>query len=484
MRGLVRLTPSLEDYISVLKYHRERLRGASTAVEDLDPMMTALESISTNVWKSFYIKRSLHPYSPDALRDLKETLLSCDLLPTLSVSGEPTRLFVSAAGDTADLQDDDDDEEEEDEDEDTYNETRRDGEKGYKDSRKSDIVRVISVDDLSLFKKLQDHLTGKVRSGKIHWIYTGYAGGVSDPTEHDFEDVNCDLSRLEDDVKDILNLTPSEFFRAVNTIAPETFLAPKSTATLFHFLGVTALSSLFVTEVSTSPSMAAKASVAASRDFSPAAFALTSMNTLLEIAQRILFTEGRSDLFQLAQRGRLQSLLLLRLQDSAYLQRVVRLRPGLLPFEYEGFEMSQSMPFQRDKNPKEPLLINKSCSEGEVVTMCINLIMHALRIEVALNDQNQRIDLMTKIANTMGRFAQNPNERFRFDYLNIEGIIPPCFKSISGQRRVLFLAFLKAMQCCSLKQCNAAEVIWHTQVKLKSYRYYSCASYNDYLIRL
>jgi Domain of unknown function (DUF3883) len=421
MRGLVRVTPSLEDFVSVLKYHRKRLRGASATGRDLQPIMSALESISTNVWKTFYIKKSLHPYSPEALRALKETLLSDDLLPTLSSSGEPTGIFVSATGKTTDFleeySDDDDD--------DTY-ETPRDGEIGRP-------IRVISVDDLSLFKKLQEHLTGKVRSGevrsgKIHWICTGYAGGITDPTEVDFDDVDCDLQRLEDDVKDTLNLMPSEFSRAVTTIAPETFLAPKSTATLFHFLGVTALSSLFLTEISSAPSEAARAQLKAATFpyWSPAALALTSMNTLLEIAQRVLFTDGRSDLFQLAERGRLQTLLCLQFQDSAFLQRVVHLKPGVLSQEYNGFEMSQSMPFQRGKDPAKPLLINKSCTEGEVVSMCIDLIMHALRIEVALNDQNQRQELMTKLADTMDRFAQNPNERFRFDYLNIQDLPLSC----------------------------------------------------------
>jgi hypothetical protein len=437
MRGLVRLTPSLEDFISVLKYHRNRLRGASAAGRDLQPIMSALESISTNVWKTFYIKRSLHPYSPGALRALKETLLSDDLLPTLSASGEPTGIFVSATGKTTDSLEEDSD----DDDDDTFNATPRDGEIGRP-------IRVISVDDLSLFKKLQEHLTGKVRSGevrsgKIHWICTGYAGGITDPTEVDFDDVNCDLQRLEDDVKDTLNLMPSEFSRAVTTIAPETFLAPKSTATLFHFLGVTALSSLFFTETSSAPSEAARAQlkVATSPDWSPAALALTSMNSLLEIAQRILFTDGRSDLFQLAERGRLQSLLCLQFQDSAYLRRVVRLKQGVLPPEYNGFEMSQPMPFQRGKDPAKPLLINKSCSEGEVVSMCIDLIMQALRIEVALNDQNQRQELMTKLADTMDRFAQNPNERFRFDYLNIQDLPQSCnpwkMKSLSVSKQAI-----------------------------------------------
>jgi Domain of unknown function (DUF3883) len=410
MRGLLRLTPSLEDFISVLRYHRERLRGASAAGKDLQPVMTALESISTNVWKTFYIKRSLHPYSPAALRALKDTLLSDDLLPTLSASGEPTGIFVSATGKTTDSPGEDSDDDD------------------VRDGEVKRPIRVISVDDLSLFKKLQEHLDGKLRTRKIHWIYTGYAGGVTDPAELDFDDVNCNLQRLEEDVKDTLNLMPSDFSRAVTTIAPETFLAPKSTATLFHFLGITALSSLFLTEACTAPSEAARAQLkaAASPDWSPATLALTIINSLLEIAQRVLFTEGRSDLFQLAERGRLKSLLFLQLQDSTYLQRVVRLKPGVLPPEYCGFEMSQSLPFQRSKDPEETLLINKSCSEGEVVTMCIDLIMHALRIEVALNDQNQRQDLMTKLADTMGRFAQNPNERFRFDYLNIQELPQTC----------------------------------------------------------
>ena len=421
MQGLVRLTPSLEDFISVLKYHREKLRGVSAAGEDLQPMMVVLESISTNIWKSFYIKKSLHPYSPQALSALKQTLLSCDLLPTLSSTGEPTGIFVSATGETTDLLVDDEEEEEDTD----------------KNCRKSDMIRVISVDDLSLFKMLQGHLTGKVRSGKIHWIYTGHAGGVTDPTELDFDDVNCDLMRLEDDVKETLDLTQSEFNIAVNTIAPETFLAPKSTATLFHFLGVTTLSSLFVTEASTAPSEASRASLktAAPQDWSPAAFALNIINSLLEIAQRFLYTQGRADLFQLAERGRLKSLLLLQFQDSAYLQRVVRIKPGLLPPEYEGFEMSQTMPFKRDKDPEIPLLINKSCSEGEVVAMGIDLIMHALRIEIALNDQNQRLDLMTSLAIAMDQFAENPNERFRFDYMKIQelpqSIIPWRLKSSS-----------------------------------------------------
>lgn len=52
--------------------------------------------------------------------------------------------------------------------------------------------------------------------------------------------------------------------------------------------------------------------------------------------------------------------------------------------------------------------------------MCTELIMKALRIEVALYDQNQNLELMSEIAKCMAKFALNPKERFRFDYVEIE----------------------------------------------------------------
>jgi hypothetical protein len=273
---------------------------------------------------------------------------------------------------------------------------------------------VIAVDDMSTFKMLEPVLKELKLISSICWI-DGCTISSNSSLEFVDEEVEYDTKALEKD--SILNLSMEEFRVVVNIIPDKTFKAPKTTVSLFNFLKIPSLSKL-VKEHWTQGDLTTPSLPSTSRKDSspsPTAVIISNVNALLEVAQRILFKNGRGDLCELLiQSSGFQSLFDLKVLECFDLRRQLSLNLSSFGGDFIGViaEAEQSMPYHRDSDTAKPLLVSASILHTELLQMCIDLIMRPLRIEIALKDTNQRLDLIKDVSLWMTKFSKSPLTKF------------------------------------------------------------------------
>eukprot|EP00596_Hydrurales_sp_CCMP1899_P000311 CAMPEP_0119053330 /NCGR_PEP_ID=MMETSP1177-20130426/74359_1 /TAXON_ID=2985 /ORGANISM="Ochromonas sp, Strain CCMP1899" /LENGTH=931 /DNA_ID=CAMNT_0007033255 /DNA_START=3359 /DNA_END=6154 /DNA_ORIENTATION=- len=462
-KGLIKQSISLNDLLSMLKHYIELIRNKQGIYGDREEKVVLeknvkhiLESISTNIWKCFNIIKALHPYSVEALVEMREIFKVSDLIPTLNGR------FVNTAGvstvdqesDGEDYDDeeeeessDDDDEEEEDESinkeasftinnctgADDVNITQLDINDRIKSSESNRMdgfphkKLVISVDDMSIYKLLEPVLKAKKLDTRICWM-DGCVVNPSNTNEFTNVDTEYNTNNLNNS---IINLSPEEFMSVTTTIADNTFKAPKTTVSLFKFLDIPSLSRI-VEESWTEGDLPLPPSSTLLFDSStiptcqPATLIMSSLNALLEVAQRFLNKNGRGDLCEtLTQSIRFQSLFELKVSECADLRRQLCLNLSSFGPAYKGVivEAEESLSYHRGYNTTQTLVVNKSISPTVVLQLCVDLIMQPMRIEVALRDKNQSLELMDNLRSLMIKFSKSPLSQFPFLF-DHEEILP------------------------------------------------------------
>jgi hypothetical protein len=164
---------------------------------------------------------------------------------------------------------------------------------------------------------------------------------TSNTNEITNEDIEYNISTLNNS---ITNLSPAEFMSVTTTIVDNTFKAPKTTVSLFKFLDIPSLSRM-VEESWTQGdiptpshlSSISPSSVLNAPSCQPATLIMSSLNALLEVAQRFLFTNGRGDLGEtLTQSIRFQSLFELKVTECMELRRHLCLNLSTFGPAYKG----------------------------------------------------------------------------------------------------------------------------------------------------
>jgi hypothetical protein len=163
----------------------------------------------------------------------------------------------------------------------------------------------------------------------------------SNTNEITTEDIEYDINTLNNS---ITNLSPEEFMSVTTTIADKTFKAPKSTISLFKFLDIPSLSRIVEEKwiqgdipTPSHLSSISPSSVLFAPSCQPAALIMSSLNALLEVAQRFLFTNGRGDLCEtLTQSVRFQSLFELKVTECMDLRRHLCLNLSTFGPAYKG----------------------------------------------------------------------------------------------------------------------------------------------------
>jgi hypothetical protein len=197
-------------------------------------------------------------------------------------------------------------------------------------------------------------LQAKKLCSRICWI-DGCVLNPSSTNEFTTGDIEYNTNNLNNS---IINLSPVEFMSVTTTIADNTFKAPKTTVSLFKFLDIPSLSRM-VEETWTEgdqptppkgypltpPSYSSSTSLFNSSPIiipscQPAALIMSSLNALLEVAQRFLFKNGRGDLCETLTRStRFQSLFELKVSECADLRRQLRLNLSTFGPAYKGICM-------------------------------------------------------------------------------------------------------------------------------------------------
>eukprot|EP00981_Chlorochromonas_danica_P002622 scaffold504_cov189-Ochromonas_danica.AAC.57 len=89
--GFIAESPSLSQWVSILRWYRGQFDGAPARDHHRQSVMKSiidiLSTISSNIWKCFHIKQALHPYSSDQLRQLIDGLQSYPLIPLYGRQG-------------------------------------------------------------------------------------------------------------------------------------------------------------------------------------------------------------------------------------------------------------------------------------------------------------------------------------------------------------------------------------------------------------
>ncbi len=391
--GLTKLSPSLCDMLELVCHYRDQvlgladgddssfrttgsaLVGAKQRREDaLRQVKDILETVSRDLWKCFHIAGSKHPYTAPALREMQQWFRFQELLPVLGVYE-----FVKADSEARD-------------------------------------VRIIAVDDMSLFEAFRAELTALSDVGderdededamRVCWVdgLPPSAGDLSsyvgEPASEEYADEVADysLAGIEADMRDMLALPPSPFTVATGIIPQKTFFAPKNCLTLFRFLGVPRLSEFISVRWAVGDSVP-----------DPTGFCRLTNHLLLGL--QYYFLNKRPDLLQrLADfaGGKLQKLLRLTVRGCFDITRSTTL--NLPPHCGECVKVQTDQMHHHDA-ANDVLFVNPRIAPKEHAKLRIGLVMAALRIDVALLEQNKSLDLLREVEQLLEKLVRSDDDK-------------------------------------------------------------------------
>ena len=373
MGGLVRKTPSLADTIALLQFRiaayiqgncdndsliksvREEER--ETALRDVKNM---LESISREVWKCFHIKGCLHPYSPEALVELKATFARELLLPAI---GRADFVSVSEAGSS------------------------------------------IAVDDPLVLELFRNELSD---IDAIQWIDAEVLQqDFFLPSDTDSSGQNIyDLDLFKQENESFLQLDKVKFSNAANSLPMETFFAPQNMLALLEFLAVPKLTSFVKSEW--------KCKEILQPNYP--SLVLTLLNQFLFVSQIVLWVnQDRNEglIHTLTNSERMKKILQVNIVSCSSISRICRLTLKDLKIE-----RSHDAPYYFDTS-NNTIYVDQKIDKSIAIKFCIDLVMSVVRFEMAKLLLNQNIELMTKLQNALSKIANLDREKLMV-YLEIE----------------------------------------------------------------
>lgn len=255
-------------------------------------------------------------------------------------------------------------------------------------SQDTDMIAIV-VDDKSMFDCFEDQMD----SEKICFIDGLSEGEVVLSNKH-----VC-LDTLAASRQAFMELPPNEFSMNTNYIPGETFFAPNSSLPLMQFLEVPCLSQ-FVTETSS---------------FSDKIFDVTKttegLNALLRLVQMFLLDSEISYLVDhLAASSRVRSLLDMKIYGCESLNYSLSLEIPQLDINVTRDNLTRD--FFLDSS-SDILLIDPQCTYDVRKDLCIGLVMKAVKIEVALMQRNQCVDIMDSLSKILKKYSRRPEWKVR-----------------------------------------------------------------------
>lgn len=362
-RGLIKTSPSAMDFVEVMRYYRgialtaiaqiescaspsQRLEYENTKTLAFREIREIIRILSSNIWKCFNIKLSLHPYSPSMLAELSQVFLSEPLLPSFD-----SLRFVKASSQSCIFVDDSDDFE-------LFREY-------FESEEDLEWVGGETLDDSPIEKEYTKDIAESAESYSLHM--------------------------LTHDVAALLTTSPQDFNQRVNFLNPLTFFASKTAGSLMKLLGVPDLSlSVFKTVLA---------------DVLPASevtIDLTAnLNRLLKVSQLFL---KKSSVNLMIEKTRLQRFLNLEIFESSPLSRVFTLKRGAV-----DVEKHKEVPFIFQHDPSTEsfkLYLNRSISIEERQSLAVSLVHTAVRIDVSLQTLTKNDELMEALRLLLDKFSK------------------------------------------------------------------------------
>lgn len=247
---------------------------------------------------------------------------------------------------------------------------------------------LLVVDDRSIFDCFRDLLCCdnlQLLDGCISTIAA---------VEEDFSAGPICLDELAASRQRFLELPPTDFSCYVGNIPPETFFAPNNMLYLMKFLEIPLLSH-FVTETT---------------NFSCKTFDGTNtadvFNKLFMLTLMFLRKLEKSNLVdQLPAAARVKALLDLNICGSRSLNYSVSICIPHLDINASKDNVQRS--FYLDIST-QTLFIEHDCPYNTRRSLCIDLIMRAIRVEVALLEKNQCLDMMKDLNDLLEKYSQSP----------------------------------------------------------------------------
>ena len=403
---LVRKNPSSVDFAKVLLYYTKKIQNSMTSkltsdeIDDLSAKAhDILITLSTNIWKCFRIKQSLHPYSSSQLQELKMFFQQNSLLP----KKDDKTSFLSAAA--ADIND------------------RR---------RKRLLICVDDDDGYSLFR---DELS--LYNDGIDWIAAQHDPSVGIFDEEDSQqnlDINqkrnkvlqelYDIEELKRDERLLLQLSGPEFNDKVRNISAETFFAPADKRALIDFLNIPKLSDYIKInwEIDSEQMRLTKFRGLYLREM---------INNLLYLSQLFLMTKGPSSEYMfsldilpiLFEQKRLLMLRKIIVTECKSILKKVTLDLGDLNIQtFTAVEKELSVTYQQrmdSMNSTITLCISEAVKDSELQLLAINMVLKAIRVELALFTRNQHVELMKSLEIKLNKFCKYATNDF-YKYLDHE----------------------------------------------------------------
>jgi len=317
-------------------------------------------------------------HSEDLLLSINGEFLSISSSQASNVMAKDINMYDHNMDDSRDKEDYDDDEDVE----------------GKEEN--SQITYNIAIDDMSAFKAVEADLDAYFLSMdseyRIRWLDgTNSLVDSADPGEFSDEsnfhdnsiDVNSNIFNIENlkqDTNNMLNLPEYSFKSAVGFISPTTFFAPKNLLSLLKFLDIPLFSNYVQSEW-----IIDKQTVENIELYS-------LVNSLLLITQTYLHSKDSMypNLYQRLQpTERINKLFQLKIYQCDNLYRNINIK--LFTFERNSHVKTYHY---YDKNINA-LYVDKNISKGDKHKLLISLIMSTVRIEVAVLEKNQCVDLMS-----------------------------------------------------------------------------------------
>eukprot|EP01034_Spumella_vulgaris_P034636 gene34636-42724_t len=371
--GLVRTGPAMKDSLVLLRRYQEEILSVDDPGGDdyslipsvreeqktvlMGVVRGTLDAISREVWKCFHIPNSLHAYAPDALRLLKDTFTSERLLPVMD-----GHEFVS----------------------------------GVDSALHSIVVDDSAVIDAfaSLLKAVSDvsWIDGKVTHSDFFKRLPG-ADGTTPNEVYDIDSFEIEKQRF-------LSLSAKEFYLAVNSISPTTFYAPNNMLALLDLLGLRKLSEFVRQDV--------QFEVTPTRGDKSGVFAM--LNNILSVAQRFLMHKGQHNLSGTPSFLKIAALVV---KDCKHITRHLKL-------DFQGIEAETDCEemFHYDMT-ENVLYVDASVDKPEKIKFCVDLVMSAIRIEVAVLNKNTLNSIMDDLAKLLTKWAGQPSEQIQL-FLHVE----------------------------------------------------------------
>jgi hypothetical protein len=352
--GLVRSTPSLADMISLLRHYRDVYTRSGTDSEpDLESSRVGRQTRIGEDVKATLVSISKEVWKCFNIENCLHPYSPCALRAAREVF-QKENLLMALNG-------------------------------VFVRSQDSDMTAIV-VDDKSMLACFEDQLD----NGNICLI-----DGLSDQLiegEVSLANKHICLDTLAAARQTFMELPPKEFLMSTDYIPPETFFAPNNSLSLMQFLEVPCLSQ-YVTETSS---------------FSEKNFDVTNtadcLNSLLRLVQMFLLGSEKSYLVdQLPGCSRVRALLDMKIYGCENLTYSLSLDIPQLDIMATKEDMTHDFYHDYAKNI---LLIDHECVYAVRRDLCIDLVMKAVKIEVALLERNQCLDMMGSLSKLLKKYSR------------------------------------------------------------------------------